>query len=53
MQSIREKVIELLLQMPEVTRADIEAAEAFQQAKGLSFSEALVRRGLITAEDLM
>ncbi len=41
------------MQIPGITPQDIDQAKHLQQAQGINFSEALVRQGLISEQDLM
>lgn len=53
MQNIRERIINALLQMPEITQEEIEAVSRLQQMQGISFGEAILRKGLIEERDFL
>ncbi len=53
MQTVREKIIEALLQFPDITPEEIEAVSRLQQSQGISFGEAIVHKGLISEKDLL
>jgi type IV pilus assembly protein PilB len=53
MQTVRERIIEALLQLPEITQEEIEAVSRLQQMQGISFGEAILRKGLINEKDFL
>ncbi|MBF0618587.1 MAG: hypothetical protein HQL19_00285, partial [Candidatus Omnitrophica bacterium] len=48
MLTVRERIINALLQLPDVAQADIDAVVAFQHAQGISFDEAIIKKGLVS-----
>jgi type IV pilus assembly protein PilB len=53
MQTVRERITEALLQLPEITQEEIEAVSRLQQMQGISFGEAILRKGLIDEKDFV
>jgi type IV pilus assembly protein PilB len=53
MASVKEKIIEALLQCPGVAQADIDAAAMIQEEQGLSFGDAVVKKGIISDKDFL
>ncbi len=53
MQSVRERILGALLQMPGVTQEAVDAAMALHRTQGVSIGEALVRKELIKERDLL
>jgi type IV pilus assembly protein PilB len=53
MHNVRERIIEALLQLPDITQEEIEAVSRLQQMQGISFGEAILRKGLIDEKDFL
>jgi type IV pilus assembly protein PilB len=53
MQNVRERIINALLQLPEITQEEIEAVSRLQQMQNISFGEAILRKGLINERDFL
>ncbi len=53
MQTIRQKILEILLQTPGITQEALDGVLALQRSQGISLAEALVKKGLIDEKALM
>ncbi len=53
MQTIRQKILEILLQTPGITQEALDGVLALQRSQGISLAEALVKKGLIEEKALM
>ncbi len=53
METVRERILKALLQLPNIKEDDIEFAIAWQKKMGISLGQALIERKLISEKDLM
>ncbi len=52
-ETVREKILKVLHQLPNVRKDEIDAIVDFQKKKGIGLSRALVEKGIISEGDLM
>ncbi len=51
--TLKEKILETLIELKKVKKEDLESAVSLQKSKGISLDKALIERGLINEQELL